>query len=135
MSHARDLGARRCHRCLMCAFHVFPRGSVPADAVFRIYLVFLVDKIPRSKRKMCVVLKLLPDTSVGLENICVIKISLESEPAVSKVRVASLACNKHSINAFCFSFLFPPLFPINSDLPEGRHYVLPTFVPPGTGIH
>ena len=45
---------------------------------------FLVDKISLSKYKICITLRLFPDISIVLENICVIKISLVSELAVRK---------------------------------------------------
>lgn len=89
-------GTGRYLTCFMCAFSVFPHASVHGDAVFVVYLAFLADKIPLSKHKMCVMLKLLPDTSVMLENACAIKISLVLGLAVSKVLVASLgAVNIH----------------------------------------
>lgn len=89
-------GTGRYLTCLMCEFSVFPHGSVHGDAVFFVYLAFLADKFPLSKHKMCVMLKLLPDTSVMLENTCVTKISLVLGLAVSKVLVVSLsAVNIH----------------------------------------
>ena len=42
------------------------------------------DKISLSKHKICIMLRLFPDISIVLENICVIKISLVSELAVRK---------------------------------------------------
>lgn len=80
----------------MCAFSIFPHGSVHVDAVFFVYLAFLADKVPLSKHKMCVKLKLLPNTSVTPETVCIIKVSLVSELAVSEVLVVSLgAVNIH----------------------------------------
>ena len=64
---------------------LFSYVSAHMDAVFFVYLMLLVDKILLSKHKICVMLKLFPDISIMLENICVIKISLVSELAVKKV--------------------------------------------------
>lgn len=109
----------------MCAFRVFLLGPVHVDALFFVYLGFLVDKTQLSKDKICIQLKLYPDVSIVLKLNCAIKMILASEVAVSQVLAMSLACSEHSMNCFYFSFLLPPL---KSDLLEGRWYVWSNFV-------
>lgn len=90
----------------MCTFHVFLLGTIHVDALFFVYLGFLVDKTQLSKDKICIELKLFPDVSIVLKLNCAIKMILASELAVSQVLAVSLACTEHSMNCFYFSFLF-----------------------------
>lgn len=102
-------GARAAGRpvgCCVCALHVFLLASVPVDAVFFVYLImFLVDKIQPSKHKIGIQLQLFPDVAIVSKHICIIKMSLVSELAVSKVLALSLASSKHSVLFFLSIFL------------------------------
>lgn len=91
----------------MCVLCVVLLASAQVDATFFVYLmVFLMDKTQLSKHKIGVQLKLFPDVVIVSKHICIIKMSLVSELAVSKVLALSLACSKYSVNCCYFSFLF-----------------------------
>lgn len=74
----------------MCASRVFLLGSVHVDALFFVYLGFLVDKTLLSKDKICIQLKLFPDVSIVLKLNCAIKMILASELALNQVLAVSL---------------------------------------------